>query len=311
MDRTSDSGETRVGLAFAMMIGATTLFPIGDTFSKLLTGLMAPLEVTFWRIAFQALALILLAAILPHRAVGPRFSPVLALGGLATAGMVAGLISAFAVMPIATAIVIFFVGPLILTVFSALFLGEQVGWRRYAAVLVGLVGAVVVIRPNWATFGLYGLMPLGAASAFAVTMTLLRIASRIRSGLAMQVGMSSYASLILGAGLLAAAAGGWFEFSALDAPLWVWPTFVLMGAISGATFLLIAEAYKLAPASILAPTQYFEIVGATLLGYLVFGDFPDALTWVGTAIILGSGLYVFHRVAPEAEARAQPAAPRM
>jgi drug/metabolite transporter (DMT)-like permease len=68
-----------------------------------------------------------------------------------------------------------------------------------------------------------------------------------------------------------------------------------MGAVTATTFLLMAAAYKLAPASLLAPTQYFEIVGATILGYVVFGDFPDALTWLGTAIILGSGLYVFER----------------
>ena len=111
----------------------------------------------------------------------------------------------------------------------------------------------------------------------------------------MQAGMSGYAALILGAALAVAGWTGWFVWTAPEAPLWVWPLFALMGVISGATFLLIAEAYKLAPASILAPTQYFEIVGATILGYLVFGDFPDAMTWVGTAIILGSGLYVFNR----------------
>jgi drug/metabolite transporter (DMT)-like permease len=289
------TGETRIGTAFAMMIGATTLFPIGDTFSKYLTGIIDPLEVTFWRLGFQALALVVLALAMPGRTEGRAFSPILAAGGLATAVMVACLISAFAVMPIATAIVIFFVGPLILTVFSALFLGEEVGWRRYAAVLVGLVGAVVVIRPNWATFGLYGILPLGAALGFAASMVLLRRASATRSGLTMQVGMSGYGAAILGVALVAAGWGGWFEWTAFAAPGWVWPMFGLMGVISGATFLLIAEAYKLAPASVLAPTQYFEIVGATILGYLVFGDFPDALTWVGTGIILASGLYVFHR----------------
>ena len=111
----------------------------------------------------------------------------------------------------------------------------------------------------------------------------------------MQVGMSIYSAMFLGLGLVVAAHVGRFEWTAISAPLWIWPLFAVMGVISGATFLLIAEAYKLAPASVLAPTQYFEIVGATILGYLVFGDFPDALTWVGTAIILASGLYVFQR----------------
>jgi drug/metabolite transporter (DMT)-like permease len=295
LNASESASETRIGAAFALMIGATTLFPIGDTFSKLLTGIMDPLEVTFWRLAGQALALMLLALVRPARVTGRVLSPILIAGGAATALMLLGLIGGLAVMPLATAVSIFFTAPLILTVLSAAFLGEKVGWRRYAAVAAGFVGAIVVIRPNWATFGVRALLPLLAATAFAVLMVLVRRASATRSPLAIQVGVAVFALAIAGALLLAATAAGWFEWTVGAAPRWVWPVFAAMGGVAASSFLLMGAAYKLAPASVLAPTQYFEIVGAVVLGYLVFGDFPDALTWLGTAIILGSGLYVFHR----------------
>ncbi len=285
----------RIGAAFALMVGATMLLPVGDTFSKLLTGHVPALEVTFWRLVCQSLAVWIAAMLLPARRRGASLSPILAMGGLTTAATLGFLISSFSVMPIATAIAIFFVEPLLLTLMSSVFLGEQVGWRRYLAVVVGLLGAVVVIRPNWASFGAASLLPLGAAVSFAGNMVLIRLASESRSGLTIQCGMSLYAALLLGAALWPAAALGWLDWQGAASPGFVWPLYALMGVIAAITYLMIAEAFRRAPASVLAPAQYFEILGATLLGYLVFGDFPDALTWVGTAIILGSGLYVFHR----------------
>ena len=287
--------ETRLGPAFALMVGACLLLPVGDTLSKLLTGVVHPLEVTLWRLVFQALALALGAAALRRRVRGRVFSPLLAVGGLTTAATLGFLISAFAVAIGITAISIFFVEPLILTVLSALLLGERVGWRRYVAVAVGLFGAVVVIRPNWSSFGASALLPLGAAAAFAANMVVIRLAAATRSGLAIQCGISAYAAMIMAAGMVLAVATGLVPWSGASSPGYVWPVYAAMGAIAGVTFLMIAEAFRRAPASILAPTQYFEIVGATILGYLVFGDFPDALTWLGTAIILGSGLFVFYR----------------
>jgi drug/metabolite transporter (DMT)-like permease len=74
-----------------------------------------------------------------------------------------------------------------------------------------------------------------------------------------------------------------------------WLLLVALGAIATACHLLVTYAYRLASIGILAPFQYVEIIGATILGFLVFNDFPDAMTWLGIAIIVGSGMYVFHR----------------
>ncbi|MGB8623295.1 MAG: DMT family transporter [Paracoccaceae bacterium] len=278
-----------------LMVVAVLLIPINDTLSKLLTQYFQPVEIAFWRTAFQSGALLIAARLFRLRLRDGLFSPVLALGGVLIATALICLISAFTVMPIATAISIFFVEPLILTVLSALLLGEKTGWRRYLAVAVGLLGAVIVIRPSWASFGVYSVLPLGAALAFACNMILLRRVARSRSGLAIQCGMSFYGCLAVGTGLVAASALDLFNWSAPAAPAHVWPLFAAMGLLSSVTFLLIAEAFRRVEASTLAPFQYLEIIGATLLGYLVFGEFPDSLTWLGTAVILSSGGYVFYR----------------
>ena len=291
--RRSDHGPAGTGIA--LMIIAMALLPMGDTLAKLLTGVMPATEVVLWRFGFQATTLVGLALLLRHRLRGAMFSPVLMLSGLCSVVTMTSLVSAFAVMPIATAIAIFFVEPLILVLLAAPLLGEKVGPRRYAAVAVGFVGALVVIRPGFEGFTPAALLPLLAATGFALNAVILRSASASRSALTIQTGATFYAALIalalFGAMTLMEGPG----LAALRAPAWVWAVMVLAGLLSAATFLLIAEAFRRSEAGLLAPFQYLEIVGAVALGYLVFGDLPDATTALGTAIILGSGAYVVHR----------------
>lgn len=286
--------DTRQGML--AMVLATLLFPVGDAISKLLTGIVAPFDVTVWRTVTQALFMIPVALTFRRRLTGSMLSgPALLSGALISTAMFC-LISAFQQMPIATAIAIFFVEPLLLTLLAGPLLGEVPGRRRLIAVAVGLVGALIVIRPNFATFGPVAFWPLGAALAFALNMIVLRRATRIRSALSVQFGASVFAAILLVAVQMAAALLlGRDTPSFAAAPGWALIALVVAGALAAATFVLIALAFSKAEAGLLAPFQYLEIVGATIVGYLVFGDLPDALTWLGTAIILGSGLYVFHR----------------
>jgi drug/metabolite transporter (DMT)-like permease len=277
----------------AIMVLAMMLVPIGDAMSKFLTPILNPFEIAFWRFALQGVVLGLVIVVLRKRLeLGPVL--LLLLGGITSAAVLSALIGAFVVMPIATAIAIFFVEPLILTVLSAVLLGERTGWRRYGAVLVGLVGAIIVIRPSWDIFGWASLLPLIAALAFALNAIIMRRLSRQMNSVSIQFWFALIASLLLGAGLLATGQMSLVSSSGIDfsGP---WTMLAIMGILSAFTFFLFAEAFRRTPASTLAPFQYLEIIGATLIGYLVFGDFPDVWTWVGTAIILASGLYVFHR----------------
>ena len=287
------------------MIVAMLLLPIGDTFAKLISETLNPVGVTLCRILAQALFLVPVAYMLRHRLRGAMFSPVVALSGLLLILSLTSLISAFAVMPITTALAIFFVEPLILTILAAFFLGETAGPRRLAAVGVGLIGALIVIRPGFDVYGWATLLPLISALAYALNMIVLKKATVTRSGLTVQCGTTIYAGLgliVLSAGLSATDMSGFLPARG-DAATWV--LILCAGGVAGASFVLIAEAYRSADATALAPFQYLEIVTATALGFLVFGDFPDPLTWVGVAIILGSGIYIFHR-----EGQSDTAAPR-
>ncbi|MDD9744769.1 MAG: DMT family transporter [Gammaproteobacteria bacterium] len=285
----SDSTLGMIFMALAML-----LLPIGDTFAKVLTADLHPAEVTLARLLAQALFLVPAALLLRHRLRGPMFSPVVALSGGLVMVTLGSLIWAFSVMPIATAIAIFFVEPLILTALVGPLLGEKVGARRMAAVGIGLIGAVIVIRPGGG-FGAAALLPLLAAVAYALNMIVLRRASKLRSALTVQCGATFYACLGMGGLTLVFGSAGAITASFAALPPAGWMAILGAGAFAATSFVLIAEAFRRAEAGTLAPFQYLEIVGATAAGYLVFGDFPDLWTWVGIAIILGSGLYVFWR----------------
>lgn len=294
MTTNDDTGSSGAVAGMICMAIAMALLPVGDTFSKLLTGVLHPAEVTLARMAAQGVCLALVAVVLRSRLRGPMFSPVIALSGGLVMVTLTCLIWAFALMPIATAIAIFFVEPLILTALVGPLLGERVGPRRMAAVCVGLAGALIVIRPG-ADFRPAALLPLISAVAYALNMIVLRHASRTRSGLTVQCGATVYALLGLGALVMVLTLTGTLNPRLAQLPAWGWGAVLGSGAFAAGSFVLIAEAFRRAEAGSLAPFQYLEIIGATAAGYLVFGDFPDAATWTGIAVILASGLYVFWR----------------
>lgn len=292
---TQHGAETDKRLGMAAMCLAMILLPIGDAVSKSLTVHATPFEVTVWRTLAQAVFFLPAALILRRHLQGS----VLSLASLVSAGLILtvtlSLVTAFAAMPIATAIAIFFVEPLLLTLLAGPFLGEVPGWRRYAAVAVGLVGALIVIRPNFVAFGPVVLLPLLGALAYAMNMIVMRKATRRRSALSFQFGASLMAAGLAALIHIVAGRAG-VAMAGLGAlPGWGLWAIAGSGALAMVTFLMITFAFSKVEASLLAPFQYLEIVGATAVGYLVFAELPDAMTFLGTAIILASGVYVFHR----------------
>ncbi|GMG84255.1 DMT family transporter [Paralimibaculum aggregatum] len=279
-------------LGMGLMIGAMLIAPGLDVIAKLLMERLTPAETGAGRFLAQSivmLPIILFAGGLKR----PR-------PGHAAAGMFFGLTIlainlALREMPVANTIAIFFVEPLILTLLAALILGERLGWRRLAAVAVGLIGALVVLRPNLAAFGWAAVYPLAAALCFASYMLVTRAMSRTGGPLTLQFWTGVFAMLTLGAGMAVGA------LAAPEAAPVLLPNgrelalFLLIGVFAALVHQMITRALMHIEAGVAAPLQYIEIVSATLLGLAVFGDFPDALTWAGTAIIIAAGIYVFHR----------------
>ncbi|MFN4169866.1 MAG: DMT family transporter, partial [Pannonibacter phragmitetus] len=180
---------------------------------------------------------------------------------------------------------------------SAIFLKEQVGPRRWAAVVVGLIGAIMIIRPGFDAFGATALLPMVTACLFALYLLTTRILAGEDSMLSMQFTTSLGGGVTLAIAIAVIAAFG-VETTGIVVAM---PNSIEMsllfaiGAISFVSHGLIVKALALAPASVIAPFNYLEIVSATLFGFLVFGDFPDLMTWAGIALIVASGIYIAHR----------------
>lgn len=275
---------------------AMLIVPLMDAFAKLLSATIPTGQVAGARFLFQTLFMLpLMLWMLGWRSLRPQRFGWHALRGALLAVATLLFFTALKYMPIANAIAIFFVEPLILTLMSGLFLGEKVGWRRWVAVLVGFAGAMLVIRPSFGEIGWVALMPVGTAICFASYLALTRALAKGEDPISMQCYTGFFGTLVMAAAIAAGSVGG-VNFLTL-----VWPTpaelglMAALGLISTISHLMVVYAYRMAEAAVLAPFQYLEIISATALGLMLFGDFPDALTWLGIAIIVGSGLFVFWR----------------
>lgn len=204
-------------------------------------------------------------------------------------------IAAISVMPLADALAIVFVAPFIVLLVGKYYLGEDVGPRRVAAAVVGFIGVLLVIQPSFAAFGAVALFPLGTAMGFAFYILVTRGLSRRMHPVTLQFHTGLIASLLCLPVLLVAQGTG---SPTLD-PVWpagiAWLWLLGVGFFATLSHMMMTYALSLAPSATLAPLQYLELPVATLLGYLVFSDFPNVLTLTGISIIIGAGLYMIHR----------------
>ncbi len=277
-----------------MMASGVIIIPGIDAIAKYLSDSLAPGQIAGSRFLFQ-LAFLLPIVLVAGRPLLSRHIGLNALRGALIGGATLFFFWALSHLPLADTIAIFFVEPLILTLIAAVFLGEQVGWRRLSAIVTGFIGALLVIQPSFQTVGAPAFLPLAAALCFATYLALTRRVVVAEDVLTMQLWAGFFGLMTLGTALLI---GEVLSVPVLD-PSWPtpreWMLLAALGAIATSGHLLIVAALRRAPPSILAPFQYLEILGATLLGLLIFDEFPGFATWLGILIIVGSGLYVFHR----------------
>lgn len=196
-------------------------------------------------------------------------------------------ITALTTVALATASAIMFTAPLIVTALSVPFLGERVGPRRWAAVAVGFVGALIVIRPAGAALDIGQLLALGSAISFGLYQILTRKVAAVDPPETQILYTALIAAIVMSAVIP-------FDFVIPCVPLH-WVLFAALGMIGGVTQYFVVRALQCAPAATVSPYLYGELIGATILGYALFGEFPDGWTWVGAAIIVASGLYVAYR----------------
>lgn len=201
--------------------------------------------------------------------------------------------SAVFVMPLATATAIVFLSPIITAVLAIVFLGEPSRRATWVAAIMGFIGVLVLLRPGFSDLGWAAGLPL--LSAFGISLMMLgnRMSARLASPLAMQFSIASIAAAFL---ILAALLGGvsGAPALALDTPDWTVVARCAIVAVTATTaHWLVYLGTTRAGASTIAPMTYVQMIVAVILGALLFGDIPDALTLLGAAIIIGAGLYLW------------------
>jgi drug/metabolite transporter (DMT)-like permease len=188
-------------------------------------------------------------------------------------------------LPLADIITFYLASPIFVTAGSAIFLKEQVGWRRWTAVGIGFCGVLIALQPSSQSLSWPALIALTGSASFAALMLITRSLRRTPD---MVLASSQFVStLVLGALL---SPFGWITPAPQDFGL-----FMLAGCISIGALLSVNRSLILAPASVVVPYQYSMIIWAVIFGYVVFGDVPSRATLIGAAIIIGAGFYIFLR----------------
>lgn len=278
----------------ALSLAATVLFAIADVTAKYLTAGLPIIEINWIRyMVFLAMAAIL-ARRVPVGALWPRTPALQICRGLCVVGSSVLFVYGIRQMTMAQATTISFLSPLLITILSIPLLGEVVGIRRWAAVIAGLVGMLVVVRPGTSGFEPAALFGVASSTCWSLAL----IITRKMSG-------TDHPSTTV----LWSACVGMVVLSVLLPFEAVWPTWeqlgltLMLGVLASVGQWITILAHRYAPASLLAPFAYVQLPWVVLGGFLVFGDLPDEWTLVGAAIIIASGLYTAHRERVRARTR--------
>lgn len=286
----------RILAGVALMLGFCITAPLLDVAAKLASSSVPVGQITTARFVIQC---VLMAPVVWLMGLSLRVARGLWLALVIRSGLLFVstfcFIAAIRVMPLADALAIVFVAPFIVLLVGKFYLGEDVGPRRVGAALVGFVGVLFVIQPSFSAFGAVALFPLGTAVGFAFYILVTRSLSRQVHPVSLQFYTGLIASVLCVPILIMAQGSG----SVLLDPVWpegiAWTWLFGVGFFATVSHMMMTYALSLAPSATLAPLQYLELPVATLLGYLVFGDFPNTLTLTGIGIIIGAGLYMIHR----------------
>lgn len=282
--RAGAAARPPIRLGIVLVVVGFSLASVADGFSKLAGAGLGVLVVVWGRYAC-CLLITLPPALVRHglKALWPDRAGLQLLRGAIMVFSTTAFIWALYGMPLADVLTIAFAYPFVVTALSPAVLGEQVTARHWIAVFTGFLGVLVVIRPGFEDISYHSLLALVAGISFALSLLLTRKLSATAPPLVtINFGILS-GTVILSAGLPFA----WEPVSAYE-----WGLLALSGVFIAATQFAINRAYALAPAATLAPIGYTEIIAAAAVGYLMFGDFPDAVTWTGIAIITASGVSI-------------------
>ena len=273
--------------AWCMIVG-TLLLTSQDAISKWMTTNYHAGEILFFRGIFTFIPIAILVAWAGNLSLlsTTSLTSTLTRAVLGTATSICVVLS-FVNLPLATALAIIFLSPIMLTALSLPILGERVGWRQLIAVFVGFGGVLLIIQPGSGDKWLYFLIPLFTA----LLSTFRDIVTRKMKGGDSSVSILFYSMVVA----LAAGTASLPLFGAQWPSLSDLGLFAAAGTMIGISHLLMIQALLFAPGGTVAPFKYLSLVYAAGIGYLIWGDVPNGWKIAGAALVVGAGLFILHR----------------
>ncbi|QDZ01396.1 DMT family transporter [Nitratireductor mangrovi] len=286
--RQSEDTATPVA-AILLVFGAGVIFSFLDTSAKYLGAAgFAPPFIAWTRFAVHVALAVFILQPWKHRAAFRVASlPKQVLRGMFLFGATFFNFLGLKTLQLAEAVSIFFFAPMVITALAGPFLGEWAGWRRWAAIIVGLAGVLVITRPGFGVFEIGHLYVIGAMLSYSSYVIMTRQMSATETPESL-IFYSALTPVILMAPAVPL-------YGSLPQQPVEWIVLLSLGFYGGFGHWLLIKAYRQATTGALAPYPYLQMVWMIVLGYLVFGDLPDRYTVAGAAIIVASGLYIVHR----------------
>ena len=277
--------DMRIGILFILI--TTVMFALLDTGVKYVGQFYPVLQIAWARYVFQmAMVPLVIGRTRPRDILRTRRPGLQVTRSLLMVGATLSFFTAVNYMPVADASAIGMIAPLMVTALAIPMLGERVGPRRWMAVVIGLIGALIIIRPGFGSLSWAAILPVITAICYA----LYQITTRMLADIDPPITTFFYSGAVGVVVLSLAVPFAWQTPTAGG-----WAMMIALGLLAGAGHFCVIQALRRAPASVLAPFSFTQLIWVTILGYLVFGDFPDNYTLLGAAIVVGSGGYVFYR----------------
>jgi drug/metabolite transporter (DMT)-like permease len=273
-----------------LMVLAVLILPFTDAIAKWLSSSYSIVQIAWLRFLLQATILFILAIVLKYRLT--EFKKDYILSSLFITLCIVFLFWGLKFLPLANNIALFFVEPLFLTILSVVILKEKLQKNHIIALIIGLIGTIIIIRPNWSAYGMASVLPILAAFSYALYLMSLKQILTATNAKSLQFYIGLISTFFLSIVMIVAEIVDFETFKYIQININHWWLILILGVVTTIVQLLTSKAFYYSRASSLASFQYLEIISASILGWIIFNEIPDNLTITGALVVILSGLYL-------------------